>query len=511
MKLNRFLTTLLIFFSLAVSAFSQTNSPLMKSFHAISSHDLLRYADELSAAKYRGRLSGSPGYEAAARWVASELKASGVQPLLPDSGWLQWFPNAYTEVLSPGSLEMLPSKGEKGKKYNFPDDYFPGSNSASGKVSGEVVYAGYGITAPELGYDDYAGIDVKGKILLIENGTPYTRNDTALLRWEPYSYHRYKFKRAKEAGATAILYVGRVANPNTSYLDNFLTAHIDEKVADDLLSGAGKLYADLRKQIAERMKPISFALGRKIRLTASTLHFPDSRSCNVIGFIEGSDPVLKHEAIIVGAHLDAVGHPGALFPGALDNGSGSADILAAAKALAASEVRPARSIIFLFFGGEECGLYGSKKWVDENLWPKEKVLCMINLDMVGNGTGFHLANGKSYPELFAPFAEANEKYIHRELGSSEFRVNYGRPRTDGAVFDKAGYRTLSLYTTGTVKPVYYHHPLDNSDVLTPEIMEDAAKLLYLGILETANRRELSTLLLPSKQEAFITYPKNLLP
>ena len=223
-----------------------------------------------------------------------------------------------------------------------------------------------------------------------------------------------------------------------------------------------------------------------MRISASTKYFPDSRSCNVIGVIEGSDPKLKEEAIILGAHLDAVGSPGCLFPGALDNASGSVDILAAAKALAASGVRPARTLIFVFFGGEECGLFGSKKCVESPVWPKEKVVCMINLDMVGNGTGFSLANGKSYPSLLKHFTVANDKYLFRNFTASEARVSYSRPRTDGAIFEKAGYKVLSLYTSGTVKTVYYHHPLDNTDALTPEIMEDAAKLLYLGVLDLAN-------------------------
>jgi Zn-dependent M28 family amino/carboxypeptidase len=195
---------------------------------------------------------------------------------------------------------------------------------------------------------------------------------------------------------------------------------------------------------------------------------------------------LKDEAIILGAHLDAVGSPGCLFPGALDNASGSVDILAAAKALAASEIKPSRSIIVAFFGGEECGLYGSKKCVETPVWQKDKVVCMVNLDMVGNGTGFFLANGKTFPGILKHFANANAKLLHRDFNSSEARANFGRPRTDGAIFEKAGYRTLHLYTTGTVKTVYYHHPLDNVDALTPEIMEDAAKLLYLGIMGLAN-------------------------
>ena len=197
---------------------------------------------------------------------------------------------------------------------------------------------------------------------------------------------------------------------------------------------------------------------------------------------------MKNEAIVLGAHLDAVGSPGCLFPGALDNGSGSCDILAAAEALASSGIKPARTIIFIFFGGEECGLFGSKKYVESPIWPKEKVVFMINLDMVGNGTGLFLANGKSHPAILNYFSDSNKKYIHRDFDASEARVSYGRPRTDGAIFEKAGYQTLHLYTSGTVKTVYYHHPLDNVDALTPEIMEDAAKLLYLSILGIANDR-----------------------
>jgi Zn-dependent M28 family amino/carboxypeptidase len=194
----------------------------------------------------------------------------------------------------------------------------------------------------------------------------------------------------------------------------------------------------------------------------------------------------------LGAHLDAVGSPGCLFPGALDNASGSVDILAASRALAASSVKPARTIIFAFFGGEECGLFGSKKMVESPVWPIEKVVCMINLDMVGNGTGFHLANGKTFPEILKYFEEANAKYLHRDFGSSLARVSYSRPRTDGAIFEKAGYKVMHLYTSGTVKTVYYHAPLDHTDALTPEIMEDAAKLLYLGVLGLANNMTINT-------------------
>jgi Zn-dependent M28 family amino/carboxypeptidase len=288
-----------------------------------------------------------------------------------------------------------------------------------------------------------------------------------------------------------LLYVGTIANPNTSFLENFIYAHISEKVSEKILADAGKNYADVKKELAEFKTP-SFALnsGQKVTIEASTKYFPDGKSCNVIGLIEGSDPVLKNEVIIVGAHLDGQGYLGELFPSALDNASGVADIMGAAKALADSEVKPKRSVLFILIGGEECGLYGSKFYADNPVFPIEKTVFMINLDMVGNGTGFFVSSGKSYPEIYRHFETANQNYLHRKMDASEWRKSYGRPRSDAANFENAGIKTLSLWTRDSVFPVYYHHPKDKIDVLTPEIMEDAAKLLYLSILGVANNEGL---------------------
>ena len=484
---------LMTVFSLAGNS-QQSVDPVMETFHTISSHELLEYAAELSSPRFRGRLSGSPGYIAAAEYVAGLLDSWGLRPVMADSSFFQWFPNAWTEVITPGSVALKPMGGKAGapgRKLSFPADFYPGAHSSSGRVSAEVVYAGFGITAPELGYDDYAGLDVKGKIVLLEPGVPYTANDSTLARWEPYSYHRYKFSRARDLGAVGLLYTGLTANPNTSYLEGFTYAHISEEVAGELTAVSGKPFEQLKKEITTSMKPSSFATGREVVVTARTRHFPGSRACNVVAMIPGGDPALKKEAIIVGAHLDAVGHQGTLFPGALDNASGVADLLGAARALAASPEKPARTVIFVFFGGEECGLYGSLASTTQPWWPGEQVLFMLNLDMVGNGTGFFLQGAGSYPAVARHFEEANGKYLHRSMRMSANRPSFGRPRSDGAVFLKAGYPTMNLWTTGTVKPVYYHQPLDNIDALTPEIMEDAAKLLYLGVLGAAGDRSLT--------------------
>jgi hypothetical protein len=418
------------------------------------------------------------------------MESWGVKPG-NNGSWYQHFDNSYSEVYSKGSVIYSGKTGQI-NDFSFPDDFMPGSNSASGTVSGEMVYVGFGITAPELGYDSYKNVDVRGKIVIMETGIPYTKNDSVQLSWTPYSYHRYKFENAVKQGAKGLLYVGTIANPNTSYLENFIYAHISENVAEKILADAGKNYSEVKKELSE-MKIPSFALNsqQKVTIEADTKHFPDSKSCNVIGLIEGSDPVLKEEVIIVGAHLDGQGYLGELFPGALDNASGVADIMGAVKALAQSEVKLKRSVLFILIGGEECGLYGSKFYADNPVFPIEKTVFMINLDMVGNGTGFFVSSGKSYPEIYSHFENANNTYLHRHMDASEWRKSYGRPRSDAANFENAGIKTLSLWTRNSVFPVYYHHPMDKTDVLTPEIMEDAAKLLYLSILGVANDEGLS--------------------
>jgi hypothetical protein len=458
---------------------------IISSFHSISSHDLIKIAEELSSEKYKGRLSGSPEYLESAKWCAGQFEEWGLKPANNDS-WFQYFDNAYSEVYSRGSVIYSAKTGQV-SDLQFPDEFMPGSNSASGTVSGEMVYVGFGITAPELDYDDYKNVDVKGKIIIMETGIPYTKNDWVQSGWTPYAYHRYKFKNAVEHGAKGLLYIGTIANPNTSYFENFVYAHISEKVAEQIFSDAGKNYSEVKKQLSDFQTP-SFALNpwQIVTIEASTKYFPNGKSCNVVGLVEGSDPVLKDEVIIVGGHLDGQGYLGEIFPSALDNASGVADIMGAAKALAQSEVKPKRSVLFILIGGEECGLYGSKFYADNPIFPIEKTVFMINLDMVGNGTGFFISSGNSYPEIFSHFEEGNNKYIHRKLDASAFRKSYGRPRSDAANFENAGIKTLSLWTRNSVFPVYYHHPKDKIDVLTPEIMEDAAKLLYLGILGVAN-------------------------
>ncbi len=479
------------------SAQAQTEAQapaFMEAFHSISSHDLLAYVEEMSADKYRGRLSGTPEYMQVAQWVADLLTEWGIRPGGDNGTYLQMFDMPYSDVTSVGALSVeMETGGDKMQiDYSFPVDYYPGTNSDSGTVSAEIVYVGYGITAPELGYDDYAGLDVTGKIVMIDGGVPFEGDQETFARWVPYSYHQMKLNTASSHGAAGLLYASKIANPNTSFNEGFIYLHIDSHVAEHLFFGTGTTHAAVIESIKANLRPASLALGKVATITAENVRHPEGRAANVIGIIEGSDPVLKNEVIIVGGHLDGVGDLGEVFPGALDNASGIADILGAARAIAQSPTPPKRSIMFLFIGGEECGLIGSTIYTENPVFPVEQTVAFFNLDMVGHGTGLRIGGGLTYPQIYRHFEAANDSYLHRTIAASASRTSVGRPRSDGVIFQRAGFRTLSVGTTGRVPGMstYYHDPRDRIETLTPEIMEEVAKLLFVGLTSLANDAEL---------------------
>jgi hypothetical protein len=458
--------------------------------HSISSHTLMDYVHEMCLPTYEGRGAGSEGYTKIANWVADHLSQWGVQPTGDDNTYFQKYPWPYTEVLAPGEVELIVvQKGDTIRKpYTIPDQFFPGSNSDSGIVEAEVVYVGFGISAPDLGYDDYKGIDVKGKIVVFASESPAKSDHPDVEKWVPYSLHQYKFKNAREKGAAGVLYVGTIANPSIPFQKGMVYAHIGDQVVADLFYGTGKEYDALKSRIHETMKPASMSLKKSARIVAQTVHHPNTITSNVLGLVEGSDPDLKDEVILIGAHLDGQGNPGVLLPGALDNATGVANIMEVARAFAQLPQKPKRSVAFIFIGAEETGLIGSNYFVNNPTIPKEKTICFINLDMVGNGKGLALWGAESYSHILEPFAKANADFVHRNFSNSPARIPRTRPRSDAAVFLKAGYSAVSVGTTERVKPVNYHHPDDKPEnTITPEIMEDASQVLFLGVWNLANR------------------------
>ena len=448
----------------------------------ITSEEVMSYVHELVRPEYLGRLAGSPEYMEVACWVARQLQEWGIKPLGDDGSYFQNFPWPYTRVRSVGSL--LLHRGGEQWTLTAPNDYYPGANSANGTTHAQVVFAGYGISAPELNYDDFAGMDVKGKIVMIAGGTPYRGNHPDTLNmWGPYSGSVYKMENAYLKGAAGVLYLDKLANPGAPYFDDFRYAHIDNSVAEKILNSP---LADVLGEIRQSVRPNSFSTDFEATLASDTEFIADGNTANVIGYLPGYDPELKHEAIILGAHLDGQGNLGFHFEGALDNASGVADVMAAARALAQFRGQMKRSVVFIFFGAEEVGLVGSIHYCKNPAFSQENTLLFMNLDMVGNGQGLALWHGESYPEIYTHFARNNQQFIGRNLRTSPGNMPAGRPRTDGAVFMQHGFRTLHVGTTDRVNPMYYHDPRDVASNLVPDIMRDVSRLLFLGVLDLAN-------------------------
>jgi hypothetical protein len=486
---------LLLILSFSGILFSQEDveKKLLNQFHSITSEEMMTWVEKLCSPEFNGRLTGTPEYIASAEWVADKLKEWGIKPVGDNGSYFQWFDFPYTVLNDIGSLTLnlpQPNGSEIKKNYSYPDEFYPGMNSGNGEITAQVVFVGYGVSAPELGYDDYKGIDVKGKIVLVNRDVPHSNpRDPEYKKWVQYCYHQYKLQNAVRHGAKGFLYIDGIgANPNISYDPSIIVSGISTVVLNDILSGHNTSIRDLTEKMNKTMKPASFNTGKSVTMRANTSRYPEGKACNVIGIIEGTDPILKDEVIIIGGHLDAVGKAGKVVNGALDNASGIVDIMGAAKAMALSGNKLKRSVMFLFIGGEEVGLIGSKIYTEKPVFEKDKTIAFINLDMVGNGTGMAVSAGSTYKELLTYFENANAKYLHRPMQTSAPVAGeyFGRPRSDGIVFSMAGYRTMSIGTTGGYKKVYYHLPGDDPDAITIDIMEDVAKMIYVALTNMAN-------------------------
>jgi hypothetical protein len=278
---------------------------------------------------------------------------------------------------------------------NFPDEI---------SVTAAVVFAGYGITAPELNYDDYAGIDVKGKIVLVFNHEPQEADAASIFNGQGntlYANSTYKLLNAERHGARAVLLmpdpdhqgpIRRTTAASARIAPEALAEggpgiplfSVTERVADALFAGAGKKAAAIQSAIDSKLTPASFDVpGPTIELRTVLAGRRRKTSWNVAGLIEGTDPTLKAEAIVFSAHFDHNGTgPEGIYHGADDNGSGTIGVVALAHAFASNPVKPRRSL-FIIFAAEERGLLGSYYYVRHPLSPLATTRAQINFDMIG--------------------------------------------------------------------------------------------------------------------------------
>jgi hypothetical protein len=473
-------------------------SKILEAMHLISSHTLYDYVAELVSEKYGGRLTGTKEYEACGAWVESLLKGWGVQPAGDNGTYRQNFPNPYT-IVSPGGVCIMHVPAGKGgvvkKSYAYEDEFMPGGTSGSGEVTAEVVYVGYGVTAPELGYDDYKGVDVKDKIVLMESEVPVGPGEKTLdlfKKWRPYSFHQYKLKNAAAHGAKGMIYnYGPIGNPNNAYVEGFVYHHVGAAVVADVFAGTGRVHKETIEKIRAELKPQSFATGKTMTISNKTEHHPDGVGFNLIGQIPGADPKLKNEVIIIGGHLDHLGRLWELLPGADDNATAVAVTLGVAEAMAKCAVKPKRTVVFFFFGSEEQsedqGTEGSHYYTDHPIFPLDKTVVFINMEGPGNGDKISASGGTTYPKFWEFVEKANKGFIHRALSTGP--ASYpARPRQDSAWFYWKGVPSLTFGARGGKEVPYstYHNTRDSIELVTPEIMEDIAQLLFMTIMDISD-------------------------
>lgn len=479
--------------TLILSTASTAQTPLDKNLRdglaAISPAEAYGIVKTLADPEYGGRLTGHPGFTAAAQWAAKKLAAWGLKPISGKDGYLQPYPSPYTVIdraemtvlLPEGPSDRAEAPAAKEMKLVPEKDFLPLLYSDSGDRTAGTVFAGWGISAPEIGYDDYAGLDVGGKFVVCFRGTP-----DGDARYQHYDEHRTRMKTALDKGAAGIVYIYDeiASNPNGDFLEGFMPAMIGPKVMDAILEEAGSTTADLKKALTTWKRPISFPLRAKIRLAVESRHFPQAVGYNVVGYVEGSDPKLRRECVVIGGHLDHTGaHMGLLFPGADDNASGSATVMEAGKAFAALTRKPRRSIVIALFGGEELGLQGSTWFVEHLPGPFDKVAGMFNFDMTGEGDGLWGAVAAE-PAGFGKTLEEADKSVRILRGLGTIR-GVGVRGSDFAPFFLKGVPAASLGSNGP--HLAYHQTGDTIYRINPDIMADAAKLAFLAAFAWADR------------------------
>ena len=419
---------------LLTSALSQSTvpSPETHGFASIQQAELRRDLTYVSSDALAGRMSLQPGDGSAIAWVADQFSRAGLQPIATDQAgkpsFLQTFTlDEYRPDRAGSTISLV--RGGKTTTWRAPDAF--GAYKHAVDLTAPVVFAGFGITAPELGYDDYASIDAQGKLVLIFDHEPQEDDPSSIFNGTGntrYATVRVKVLNAQAHGAVGVIIV---AEPNRKHLTNaersarigssaarpvplplqaiqedeirIPSALVLDAVAAELFATAGTTPGAAQTVIDRDLKPQSQALPD----TVLTLHLRNvservGTTSNVAGLLPGSDPLLAPEAIMITAHHDHDGmapcadpaHPPVSTPpdphpcpqiwhGADDNGSGTVGVVALARAFAGNPVKPKRSILFVVFASEERGLLGAYWMAAHPLRPLATTRAQINFDMIG--------------------------------------------------------------------------------------------------------------------------------
>ncbi|MBN9656564.1 MAG: M20/M25/M40 family metallo-hydrolase [Acidobacteria bacterium] len=483
----------------------------------------------LSSDALAGRVSLSHEADIAARYIAADFQRSGLAPAAGGS-YLQEFPLVAYRT-DPRKRALKLTRGGVQKEWK-PGTDFTGAFSRDVRIGpSPVVFAGFGITAPEYGYDDYAGIDAKGKIVLIFDHEPKEDDPKAVFNGTGHTLHAgrtTKVANARRHGALAVLIASEPVRSHRGLLEPTpggvtqgqpLRANAPPQSLDDdsqipAYSISDSVLAELLAQPADRQRAIEAGLrpqsadlpDTKIELASGNAEMHRGVSLNVAGLLEGSDPVLKSETVLITAHYDHLGtQNGKVYAGANDNASGTVAVMELARLFAASGQRPKRSLLFVVFGSEEQLMLGSFYYTAHPLRPLAGTRAVLNLDMIGRNEA-HIPQSEGVLKISAD--TSNELNLVGALYSADLlKLIEDENRSAGLVLDTKFDRDHSLnalfrcdhlpFLAAGIPAVWlfggfhpgYHEPSDTVEKLNFPKMEKVIRLTYTvaaKLADTAN-------------------------
>jgi len=440
-------------------------SPATRVARAVDANAIGAHLEFLADDALEGRAPGTRGGELAAKYIAAQFQRLGLEPAGDSGTWFQRVP-----IISLAPQPALAIAGRSGEQLKWKDDYVMWSmrNDSTVQVTADAVFVGYGIVAPEWGWNDYDGVDVKGKIVVTLSNDPGLR-DPAIFRGKILTYYgrwTYKIEEARRQGAAGILMIHTTESatyPWTTVLSGWTGPQVRLETPAGSLIVAGWLQqetaARLFKAAAKDLGQLTDAAVAKgfqavplgIQLDAavrSTLR--RSATANVLGRWQGRGP-RAHEVVLLSGHYDHFGIGAAvdgdsIYNGAEDNASGTAAVLAAAEAFVKSGVRSGRSMVFVGFAAEESGLLGSQALADNPPFPLKDVAAILNLDVMNlhGKTRDFSALGLDQSSLGKTVAEAAAAEGLRITANEEALVRGEFFRSDHFSLARAGVPGTSL-------------------------------------------------------------------
>jgi hypothetical protein len=512
----------LLLLTVSLSAQTSSGRSAAQAVNLIQASDLKADIFFLASGDLAGRNMGSREDHIATDYIAAEFMRLGLKPMGDDGTYFQNL-DFVTAELDRDHTSLTATINGAEHRYKLNQDFHWARQSLHPAQScGLVVFAGYGISAPEFSYDDLAGVDLKGKIALVFLREPQANESSSKFMGTLDSYHAFywqKIEELRKRGAAGVLVVqDRVprpvklippTSPRPSGGPSYALAgdmwdvpvfQIERDVADQLLAPSGKTADALQAEIDRSAQPNSFAVSQSsVCLAKSFTGIETHKGRNVIALLEGSDPQLKAQTIILTAHHDHMGTAnGHIYYGADDNASGVAGILAVARALTKGNIRPRRSILFISYDGEERIFLGSYFYVTHPVVPLNQTVATLNLDMIGrdeddaNWPTPADRNVNMVNVLGTRYNPALRKIIDRENSSENLKLDYKMDRVDPDSLwsrsDHFWFATLHIpqveFQTGLHPD--YHTENDTWQRINYPKMTKIVRLVFLSTADLAN-------------------------